>query len=58
MLGLEKIYHKENPFEWMELISVQGKTFFFFEKKTENMKISQNQIKMTMYLILMKTFNF
>ena len=24
MLGLEKIYHVENPFEWMELISIQG----------------------------------
>lgn len=29
MLGLEKEYRVENPFPWMELISVQGKTNFF-----------------------------
>mmetsp|Transcript_3590 Transcript_3590/g.10332 ORF Transcript_3590/g.10332 Transcript_3590/m.10332 type:complete len:304 (-) Transcript_3590:337-1248(-) len=28
-LGLPKHYHTENPFEWMELISLQGKTNFF-----------------------------
>jgi ribonucleoside-diphosphate reductase subunit M2 len=35
MLGLDKIYHKENPFEWMELISVQGKTNFFEKRVGE-----------------------
>lgn len=24
-----KLYHAENPFEWMEMISLQGKTNFF-----------------------------
>ncbi len=28
-LGNEKVYHAENPFPWMELISLQGKTNFF-----------------------------
>lgn len=28
-LGNEKIYNAENPFSWMELISLQGKTNFF-----------------------------
>ena len=28
-LGIEKIYKVENPFPWMELISLQGKTNFF-----------------------------
>ena len=28
-LGNEKIYNTENPFPWMELISLQGKTNFF-----------------------------
>jgi len=28
-LGNEKIYNVENPFPWMELISLQGKTNFF-----------------------------
>ena len=28
-LGLTKIYNAENPFPWMELISLQGKSNFF-----------------------------
>ncbi|KAL1410236.1 Ribonucleotide-diphosphate reductase (RNR), small subunit [Vanrija albida] len=28
-LGYDKIYHATNPFDWMELISLQGKTNFF-----------------------------
>eukprot|EP01056_Protomagalhaensia_sp_Gyna25_P001382 Protomagalhaensia_sp_Gyna_25__1381@NODE_1699_length_1608_cov_295_233270_g1392_i0_p1_GENE_NODE_1699_length_1608_cov_295_233270_g1392_i0NODE_1699_length_1608_cov_295_233270_g1392_i0_p1_ORF_typecomplete_len298_score72_02Ribonuc_red_sm/PF00268_21/4_3e99AurF/PF11583_8/0_00046_NODE_1699_length_1608_cov_295_233270_g1392_i04911384 len=28
-LGCEKLYNSENPFDWMELISLQGKTNFF-----------------------------
>ena len=28
-LGCEKIYNTNNPFDWMELISVEGKTNFF-----------------------------
>ena len=28
-LGNEKVYNVENPFPWMELISLQGKTNFF-----------------------------
>ncbi len=28
-LNNEKVYHAENPFPWMELISLQGKTNFF-----------------------------
>ena len=35
MLGLEKVYHSENPFDWMELISVQGKTNFFEKRVSE-----------------------
>jgi ribonucleotide reductase beta subunit family protein with ferritin-like domain len=31
-LGYKKLYNAENPFEWMEMISLQGKTNFF-EKK-------------------------
>ena len=29
MFGLEKQYKTKNPFDWMESISVQGKTNFF-----------------------------
>lgn len=28
-LGNEKVYHVENPFPWMDMISLQGKTNFF-----------------------------
>jgi len=28
-LGHDKIYDAKNPFDWMELISLQGKTNFF-----------------------------
>ena len=35
MFGLEKIYHDDNPFDWMEMISVQGKTNFFEKRVGE-----------------------
>ena len=35
MFGLEKVYHSENPFDWMEMIAVQGKTNFFEKKVGE-----------------------
>ncbi|EIE24916.1 hypothetical protein COCSUDRAFT_47007 [Coccomyxa subellipsoidea C-169] len=28
-LGCDKLYHTANPFDWMEMISLQGKTNFF-----------------------------
>jgi ribonucleoside-diphosphate reductase subunit M2 len=28
-LGVPKYYNEENPFEWMDMISLQGKTNFF-----------------------------
>ena len=43
MLGLEKIYHSENPFEWMELISVQGKTNFFEKRVGEYANIANSE---------------
>ena len=38
MFGLEKVYHSENPFDWMEMISVQGKTNFFEKRVSEYQK--------------------
>jgi len=35
MLGIDKIYKSSNPFDWMELISVQGKTNFFEKRVGE-----------------------
>lgn len=37
-LGCEKVYEKTNPFEWMELISLQGKTNFFEKRVGEYQK--------------------
>ena len=38
-LGLDRAYGDENPFEWMELISLQGKTNFF-EKRVPDYRLS------------------
>uniref|UniRef100_A0A6C0FAY8 Uncharacterized protein n=1 Tax=viral metagenome TaxID=1070528 RepID=A0A6C0FAY8_9ZZZZ len=35
MLGIDKVYNVANPFPWMELISIQGKTNFFEKRVGE-----------------------
>jgi ribonucleotide reductase beta subunit family protein with ferritin-like domain len=42
MLGLEKIYNSTNPFDWMELISIQGKTNFFEKRVGEYSNIANS----------------
>ena len=37
-LGYPKMYHALNPFEWMELMSLQGKTNFFERRVSEYQK--------------------
>ena len=37
-LGYEKMYNTKNPFDWMELISLQGKTNFFERRVSEYQK--------------------
>jgi len=37
-LGYTKIFETENPFEWMEMISLQGKTNFLERKVAEYQK--------------------
>ena len=37
-LGFSKIYNASNPFDWMELISLQGKTNFFEKRVGEYQK--------------------
>ncbi|KAG6659727.1 hypothetical protein CIPAW_03G055800 [Carya illinoinensis] len=39
-LGCGKIYNVQNPFDWMELISLQGKTNFFEKRVGEYQKAS------------------
>lgn len=43
-LGYNRIYYAENPFEFMELISLTGKTNFF-EKKVSEYQKSGSQLK-------------
>ena len=37
-LGCEKLFRSHNPFEWMEMISMQGKTNFFEKRVSEYQK--------------------
>ena len=37
-LGYDKIFNATNPFDWMELISLQGKTNFFEKRVGEYQK--------------------
>ena len=37
-LGAPKLYNASNPFDWMELISLQGKTNFFERRVSEYQK--------------------
>jgi ribonucleoside-diphosphate reductase beta chain len=42
MLNLDKVYNAVNPFDWMELISIQGKTNFFEKRVGEYAKANVN----------------
>ena len=44
MLGLEKEYNSSNPFEWMEMISVQGKTNFFEKRVGEYANLANSTV--------------
>ena len=51
MFALEPIYNTQNPFDWMEMISIQGKTNFFEKRVGEysnkanpNIDSSKNEI--------------
>jgi ribonucleoside-diphosphate reductase beta chain len=37
-LGVEKYYNSSNPFDFMEMISLQGKTNFFEKRVAEYQK--------------------
>ncbi|MBE18286.1 MAG: ribonucleoside-diphosphate reductase [Nitrospinae bacterium] len=42
MLGIDKQFNVSNPFEWMEMISVQGKTNFFEKRVGEYSNIANS----------------
>jgi ribonucleoside-diphosphate reductase subunit M2 len=45
-LGLDKIYKRENPFDFMENLSIQGKTNFFEKKVAEYQRMGvMNQLE-------------
>ena len=41
---LRKIFNSENPFDWMELISLQGKTNFFEKRVGEYQKLDRSKL--------------
>lgn len=42
-LGNVKFYHSSNPFDFMDMISLQGKTNFFEKRVSEYLKANMNQ---------------
>jgi ribonucleoside-diphosphate reductase beta chain len=46
-LGFNKIYNSENPFDWMESISLQGKTNFFESRVSQYQKAGVNACTLT-----------
>ena len=44
-LGYKKIYNVNNPFDWMELISLQGKTNFFEKRVGDYALANKTQTK-------------
>ena len=44
-LGVPKYFNSENPFEWMDMISLQGKTNFFEKRVGEYQKANVGQTK-------------
>lgn len=43
-MGTEKIYNRSNPFDWMEMISIEGKTNFFEKRVGEYALASKNNM--------------
>ena len=43
-LGCQKVYNVENPFDFMDMISLQGKTNFFEKRVAEYQKVSDKAI--------------
>jgi ribonucleotide reductase beta subunit family protein with ferritin-like domain len=45
MLKVEPIYNSSNPFDWMEMISVQGKTNFFEKRVGEYSNVANPEME-------------
>jgi len=44
MLQFDKVYNTNNPFDWMEMISVQGKTNFFEKRVGEYSNVANPEM--------------
>jgi ribonucleoside-diphosphate reductase subunit M2 len=49
-LGYKKIYNTANPFDWMELISLEGKTNFF-EKRNDSYALANKTISDDVFIL-------
>jgi len=45
-LGYSKIYNTTNPFEWMEMISIDGKTNFFERRVAEYQRAGKREFRL------------
>ena len=45
MLDIDKIYNTSNPFDWMELISIQGKTKVFEKRVGEDSNVANPEMQ-------------
>ena len=43
-LGCSKVFNSENPFDFMEMLSLQGKTNFFEKRVGEYQKVSDREV--------------
>jgi ribonucleoside-diphosphate reductase beta chain len=43
-LGCQKVYNSENPFDFMEMLSLQGKANFFEKRSSDYQKVSDKSI--------------
>jgi len=48
-LGFHKIYDVKNPFEWMEMISFEGKTNFFERRVAEYQRAGRREFRLDAY---------
>ncbi len=55
-LGCPKVYNASNPFEWMEMISLQGKTNFFEKRIGDYQKAFSRRMRIK-FSDLMQTFS-
>jgi hypothetical protein len=56
-LGIRKIYNVENPFPWMDMISLQGKTNFFEKRVGDYQKAGVMTKRKSRYSLWKKIFS-